>query len=191
MNPYAPPGATDDPLPPQRPAGPPPKNNALTVIGAIAVVLGVLGLLGGPAAALIGMIARDPVSRRIHEITWSGDFGMWMRISVVLGTALSALLIAAGIGLMNAKPWARQASIVYGATTIVLATVNQILSYMVLFPELERIANEYGSNPVAQAGVMGGKIGGMVGGIAGLVFPVFILVSMFRPSIKEALAKRE
>lgn len=157
------------------------------VLAVFMIIFGAFALFSAPAAFLLRSLAKDPVSRRIQEVTWSGGYGVWMMIALAIGVVLAFLEIASGIGLLKLKPWARLTSVAYAATSIGLIVIGQVMTFVFLFPVLDELAQEYAGNTVAQAGVMGGKIGGTVGGLFGLVFPIIVLIAVTRPSIKDQL----
>jgi hypothetical protein len=92
--------------------------------------------------------------------------------------------LAAGIGLLMLKPWARTLSIVYAIYSILQAIVGTIINYFLLVrPLIEQAQNS--SGPEAAA-AMGGAIGGTIGGCVGLIYPALLLFFMMRPNVVAA-----
>jgi hypothetical protein len=180
MNPYAPPNqySGQDPVP----AAPAQKSTGVTVLGVFLIIFGALGLFSAPMTFLTRGMARDPASRRINELMYEGTLGAWTMTSLFLGTCLAGLMLASGIGIVKRRPWAKKTSLGYGISAIVMAIIGQIMSAMLLYPELNKMAEHGGT--VEKAGAMGGMIGGMVGGCLGLVLPVITLIVMTRPNVK-------
>jgi hypothetical protein len=191
MNPYAPPATA-----PQQPSGyqggPRPAQSGpgtgLMILGVVNMIFGALGLLSLPLVFVTKSLARDPVSRRIQELTWEGGMGIWMRTSLFLGAIMACALIASGYGIMKLKPWARKVSIGYALAAILMAILGQIMSAMFLYPVLTEMLSQGSGDPVKTAGAMGGLVGGIIGGAFALVLPVIILIVMNRASVKEKFA---
>src|SRR5688500_9965285 len=104
-NPYAPP-ETHSPAP--KAAGTPSKG--LKVLATLQIVFGALGVVGVAMGSLTRDMAKDPVSRRIVEITWEGEMATWTKVSQGLGALLIITLIAAGIGNLKVRRWGRTAT---------------------------------------------------------------------------------
>ena len=112
-----------------------------------------------------------------------------MKISIVLGLLVSLALLAAGIGLLMLKPWARIVSILYAIYSIVMLIVGSVVNYFFLIqPLLQQAQQKQG--PEA-AGAVGGAIGGMFGSCFGLIYPVLLLIFMLRPNIKAAFGQTD
>jgi hypothetical protein len=186
QNPYLPPASTEprsQPAPTTTTPGQP--TAGLKAMGAIQIIFGALGFFSAPLTLLMRNLAgHDPVSRRIQEVTWEGGFGMWMRFALFVQTLIAVTLLASGVGVLKLRPWARTSSMVYAIAACVMNVVGQIANFMVLIPELQRIADEHPRSPAAQGGAIGGMVGGVLGGILGLALPVITLVVMTRPSVK-------
>ena len=154
---------------------------SVTVFGILNIVFAVIGILGifGSAAMLAGASQSDnPV---VKVMLANPAYVTWMRISIPLGLLVSALLLAAGVGLLLLKPWARWFSLAYGIYAIVMSIVATLITYYLFFgPLMEQAQRMRG--PEAAAAV-GGAIGGMIGGILGLIYPVLLLYFMTRPHV--------
>lgn len=158
---------------------------SVTVFGILNIVFAVIGILALLATAMlfvaIGTNSNNPVLQIIQD---NPGFATWMKISVVLGFCVTAALLAAGIGLLMLKPWARTISIIYGIYSIVMIPVGTVVNYIyVTHPMIERAQGTQG--PEA-AGAIGGAVGGMIGGCFGLIYPVLLLIFMLRPNVVAA-----
>jgi hypothetical protein len=191
VNPYQPPAAPrEEPRP--APAQGPAKPGLTTGVQAVAVTMiffGGMGLLGTPLAFLVRGMSHDPVSTRIQEITWEGAMGGWTRVSLGLGTLLSVVLLASGIGVFKRKGWARRAGVAYACVSLAMQVIGLAMTFLVLFPALDELAEQYRYDRTASAAVMGGRIGGAFGGIFALALPIAILVVMTRPGVKAQLTE--
>jgi hypothetical protein len=191
VNPYQPPGAPRSDAPPAPPQGPA-KPGLTTGVQATAIAeifFGAIGLLGAPLALLVRGMAHDPVSERIQEITWEGALGGWTRVSMGLGTVLAAVLLASGIGVLKRRAWARRSGIAYACVTLAMQVVGIAMTFLVLFPALDELAERYAHDRTASAAVMGGRIGGAFGALVALILPIAVLVVMTRPSVKAQLTE--
>ena len=100
------------------------------------------------------------------------------------GFLCAILLLAAGIGLLYQKRWARQWSYGYGWFAIVWAIIGIIISVALMASGIQ------GSGGLEEtAAKVGGVVGGMCGGIIGLIYPIILVVFMRRPNVVEACQK--
>ncbi|WP_394835437.1 hypothetical protein LVJ94_00740 [Pendulispora rubella] len=133
---------------------------------------------------LLRFLVRDPVSRRIQEMTWSGAYGAWTYFSVGLGFILAMVLLITGIGIFKMRPWARTTGLIYGAVSVVTLVIGQIMVLAVLRPMMMELMDQFPRNPVARAGATGGLVGGIAGSLFGLALPVAMLIVMSRADTK-------
>lgn len=157
----------------------------VTVFAILNIVFGVFGLGGAIISAIVLPMLPDadknPALKIMHD---SPAFSLWMKIALVLGVLGSIALIAAGIGLLQMKPWGRLLSIAYGVYAILLAIVSGIMNYKFLVaPLLQEAQNKQG--PEA-AGAIGGAFGGVIGGCISLIYPVLLIIFMTRPKVVTA-----
>ena len=155
---------------------------SVTVFGVLNIVFAGLGFFSVIASAMLftlsGANSSNPVVQLIQD---NPSYATWIKISVVLGILVSIALLAAGIGLLKLKPWARILSIIYAIYVIVMTIVGSVVNYFFLVqPLLEKAHNEQG--PEA-AGAIGGAIGGMIGGCFGMVYAILLLIFMMRPKV--------
>lgn len=158
---------------------------SVTVFGILNIVFAALGMFG--ILMMLTMFSgnfedlKNPVFKLIHD---NPGYALWMKISAGLGLAGSGVLLACGIGLLALQSWARILSIAYSIYTLVLSTVGMVINYICIVQPLIEKAHE---NPGPEsAGALGGAIGGMVGGCVGEVYPILIIIFMFRRNVAEA-----
>jgi hypothetical protein len=159
---------------------------AITVFGILNIVFGGSGLLCSPFAIAMTMFMpsqpNNPAFQLIHN---NVAFRMWMIVSAVVGMVAAAVLVAAGIGLLKMKPWARKVSIVYGIYTIVTCVVGMIVNWVFMFgPMLGEARDKGGPEAI---GAIGGMVGGMMGMCFGLAYPILLIIFMTRPKIRAAM----
>jgi hypothetical protein len=161
----------------QRPA-------TVTVFGILNIGFAVLGLFGMIVTIAVLSASAGSNNPMVNIIRENPAFAAWMKINVPLGILSCVLLLAAGIGLLMLKEWARKLSIGYAIYAIVSGLVGTVLTFVfVTRPMLERASQAQG--PEA-AGAIGGVIGGSIGGCVGLIYPVILLIFMLRPKVAAA-----
>jgi len=157
---------------------------SVTVFGILNIVFaafGVFGLIASIALFYLPADSHNPVIKLIHE---NPAYALWLKICIPLGVLSCAALLAAGIGLLYLKPWARILSIAYAIYAIVFGIVGMVINFIVMVqPLLEQARQQPG--PEA-AGAIGGAIGGTIGGCFGLIYPVLLLIFMTRPKVVAA-----
>jgi len=166
----------------------------VTVFGILNILFGVLGLCGLGFTTL--MLAADndmnPLFRQNPALDLMRDnraYMMFMKVGVVLGGIVTVILIAAGIGLLRMKPWARQASINYAIYSVVMGLVGMVVNYFLLVqPLMEKAQQLQGPE---DAGAMGGAIGGMFGGCFGQIYPIILLIFMCQKNVKQAFQQQD
>jgi len=164
---------------------------SVTVFGILNIVFAVFGICGVVGIVtmfmMMGMNLNNPAFQNnptMQAIQDSPVYAAWLKISVVLGLAASSVLLAAGIGLLKLKPWARMLSIAYSIYGIISLIIGTAVNYIFLVqPMLEKVHVDQG--PEA-AGAIGGAIGGMFGGCIGIIYPVLLLIFMTRPKVTAA-----
>ena len=158
---------------------------SVTVFGILNIVFAGFGIVGIVFAAMlftvVGSNSNNPVVQIIQD---NPGFATWMKISVVLGFIVSLALLAAGIGLLKLQPWARTISIIYGIYSLIMVPVGTVVNY--IYVTRPMIEQAQGTQGPAAAGAIGGAIGGMIGGCFGLIYPVLLLIFMFRSNVVAA-----
>jgi hypothetical protein len=158
---------------------------SVTVFGVLNIVFAAFGIFGVLASVMLfaaaGTNSNNPVIQVIHD---SPGYAAWMKICIVLGLGVSGALLAAGIGLLQLKPWARMLSIAYGIYAIIMIPVSTVVNYFFLFqPMLEQAHQK--SGPEAAAAIIG-AVGGTFGSCFGMIYPVLLLIFMMRANVVAA-----
>jgi len=190
-NPYRSPDASAPP-PPLPAAGRP---ASVVVFGILNLVFGALGVCGTAASSAMFFIdlPRDPVipNPALDLIQSDSTYRLFMQVMIALGIIFSLVLVVAGIGLLLSKAWGRTLSIAYGWYAIVGAIVGMIANWIYLVqPLLANMRQADGNGGPAEAAAIGGAVGGLAGGCFGLIYPVILLVFMYRPALRDALVGR-
>lgn len=121
-----------------------------------------------------------------EQLDWYHTF---MMVAGVLGVVVSLILIAAGIGLMQRREWARKASIGYGIYGVVGGLVTSWVQMSHVIPLMEEMLET--ATISERAGLIGGIAGGYGGMCMGLAYPILVLIFMNRSVVKEAMAEAE
>lgn len=157
---------------------------SVTIFGILNIVfaaLGVFGLIASIALFFIPVGSNNPVIKIMHENTF---YATWLKICIPLGLLTCVALLAAGIGLLRLKSWARTLSIAYAIYAIVFGILGMVVNFFFLVrPMLEQARQQQGTEA---AGAMGGAIGGSIGGCLGLIYPILLLIFMLRPTMVAA-----
>ena len=160
---------------------------SVTVLGILNVVFAAWGLMG--IAFYIAMMfmppalnAKNPVLDLIRQ---NPGYAMYQNVSMVLGGVLTLVLGLAGIGLLLLRPWGRLLSIAYAVFGIISVIVNAAVNYCFLLAPMmdKQAALPPGPDKTA---VMAGIIGMVVGTCAGPIYPVVLLVFMYRANVMAA-----
>lgn len=152
---------------------------SVTVFGILNIVFGSLGLMCTPLAIAALWIPRQPGVMQMGAAMMA-----YTIVGYIVGFFCAILLLAAGIGLLYQKRWARQWSYGYGWFAIVWAIIGIIISVALMAFGIQ------GSGGLEEtAAKVGGVVGGMCGGIIGLIYPIILVVFMRRPNVVEACQK--
>jgi len=187
-NPYQPPTQFSEPSSPGGPQHP----TAATVLGILNILFAVLGLCGMVmTVALLFMPLNAQMTKDNPALQLMEENALYRtinQVAVLLGFVASGVLIAAGVGLLQTRPYGRSLSIGYGIYAVVACLLGTILNVVFVFPALLEKANAAGGGPAA-AGVYVGIVGGIFGTCVGLIYPCILLYFMYRPNIKAAFKK--
>jgi hypothetical protein len=158
---------------------------SVTVFGILNIVFSVFGVFGVLASAMLfSAVAANSNNPIVQVIRDNPTFAAWMKFSLALSLGVSAVLLAAGIGLLMLKPWARILSIAYAIYSFVMIPVGTVVNYaFVLQPTMQQAHEK--SGPEA-AGAIGGAVGGTIGGCLGLIYPILLLIFMLRANVAAA-----
>jgi len=151
------------------------------ILNIVFAVIGVFGILGTVVMLSVSDPSGNPVIKAMQD---NPSYSAWIKLTIPLGLAGCLVSMAAGIGLLYLKPWARWLSIVYAAGSIVFGALGLVVNYVLLFgPLLEEASNKGGPE---SAGAIGGAIGGSIGGVVSLIYPILLLIFMTRANVAAA-----
>lgn len=180
------------------------------VFGILGLLWGAACGVGGVCVGCVGMLGEVTVSSKQNQRRdWEGlsppsvgigdpvrgaekayqsipGFIPYLVFSEGMGLGMSILLIAAGVGLLLVRPWARVASIVYGIYSVPASIGSLIYIVSVLNPAIRRVTG-------SEAPLLGmGKSDLVALAWHGLniLFAGSLLIVMFLPHVRAALARR-
>jgi hypothetical protein len=154
--------------------------HAITILGALNLAFGALGVLGTPMTFV--SLFRPPGDNPVFGLLQQDRFLWgWTLVGGILGLLASILLIAAGVGLLKDKRWGRLGSIVYCGYTLVSGVVGIVVSAVFLVGPLWQVASR--SSGAEAVGAAAGAIGGLIGGLMGMLYPAVLLAFMFRKNV--------
>jgi hypothetical protein len=165
--------------------------SSLTICGILNLVFGVSGffaLLATTALFTTKVGAANPV---VPFMQSSPVYAGWLKISLILGLFASLALIAAGIGLLRVKPWARVLSLAYAVYAILSGITGIAITLGFLLPPMfQNAAHAEGPEGAQKIGAaIGAAIGGSVGGCVGTFYPIALLIILTRPSVMAAFRR--
>lgn len=165
---------------------------AVTVFGVLSILFGITGLCGTLASTLFMILPfgtpftqDNPALQLIEE---NAFYRRFTQVGTGLGFISCIVLIVAGIGLWQLRPYGRILSIGYSIYSILLSVVVNIVNFVVVFPGMLAIAEEAGGGPMQLAVYI--SIGaGIAEGCIGFIYPSLLLFFMFRPNVVAAFKK--
>ena len=159
------------------------------MIGILNIVFGVLGILILPISMMSSMMpldeqlaAENPVWKQMAE---DSAYQTVMLVDRGLGAIASIMLVIAGMGLCQFKPYGRTLSIGYGVYCISLNVCGMFINYLYVLPGLMRDLDSTHSLAVETNAETALYAMGL-GSCLGFVYPVLLLYFMYRPKMVEA-----
>jgi hypothetical protein len=161
---------------------------SVTVLGILNLLFGGLGLLG--IVMTLAMVLNpkprgwmlDPAINVVQE---NPGYAHYARIGNSIGLVANIVLIAAGFGLLLLKPWGRVLSIGFSGYAILSEIVDVFVTGHYVLPLLEKASHM--PNGPQKAAMTGAAVGGIVGPCFVAIYPLILLLFMFRPNVKAVL----
>ncbi len=151
---------------------------AFGVLNIVFAGLGLIGVISSVAMFASSAASDNPVIKIMQE---NPTFMLWNKIWIPLGLLTIGVLLAAGIGLLRLKPWARKLSVFYAIWAIGTGLAGMVVSYLFLVrPMVEEASRKSGAESAA---AIGGAVGAVFGGCIGMVYPILLLIFMTRPKL--------
>lgn len=137
---------------------------SMTIFGILNIGFGMLGLL----LIILTMVLATANLPGSNDLVKQMNDDRWARLMMPFDCLAGVALVAAGIGLLLLKNWARVLSMAYAGYSILAGLVGCIVKLA-------------GDNSTLL------KIGAVLGTMIVLVYPVLLLIFMLRPNVIAAL----
>jgi hypothetical protein len=161
--------------------------SSVTNLAGIGIVVGALGVLCKPAGVLINLFIPLPQSNPVIDAFRNEPLlRAFMLFSGVTGTLISVLLLLSSLGCLALRPWARTGMLGYAFLALLMTVVEQVVSYYVVAPEVERAMRQSGMPQPPGMALMSGWVGITIGLVIRLWYPPLILYYFTRPRAREA-----
>ena len=192
MDASGPPAMTppSSPPPPRRPAD---QATWPIVLGILAIVFGFTGLVGGACGVYTlvrpeTMTALNPASQAAlqSQVEVFERARPWKRIEVSGGLALSAMLLAAGIGWIARQTWSLPVGVAWAVASLLWTPVVMYRNYQFHSESLGALKSQ---NPGMFLPPGAFVVAAMVGGLlVAWAFPTLVLIWLGRPAIRREIA---
>jgi hypothetical protein len=159
----------------------------LTVATVVGMGFGVIGTAFAPLGLAVYFVKFGRPNPVVDIVRSDSFLFAWTIGSQLLGILLSLTLAVGSFLAFRLRPIGRTLLIVYGIAGITTAAMAMLINALVLMPRLIEAAKS-SSNPIVMGGAIGGAIGGGIGGMMGMILPILMLIVMWRPEVKRALA---
>ena len=192
----------------------PHRPTSVLVIAIFHFILGGLGLLGGlfgiassvivysqsstpaPAPAAARPAGPAGITVAAQNQFLNARLPYWKEIGILfnlLDFAISVLMIVAGVGLVQMKPWGRTCSLVYGGASIVSQVGRLIFTVGFFLPAMsdfyDSLASPGSGLPPGFSNIMKwALIGGVAVSLLGFVYPIIVLILLSRRSVLAAFS---
>jgi len=146
---------------------------SVTIFGILNIGLSILNLFSLVAVPVIKEHVNTPVNPAYDQ---------WLKISHVVTGGNTAMLVAAGLGLLYLQNWARILSIIYS----VIAIASSIVYAVVYVPVLKSMVAQSMGGANAQGAGLVAIFATLVTVEWGLVYPSLLIAFMTRPKVVAA-----
>ena len=182
LNPYSPPEREDD-HPRNRNAPPVKRQLWPRIFGIVSCVFAGQAILITPLVMWFNRA--NATSRKVMDL-----FPAWhtrlTNYSMVLGMALGAMLLVAGLKTMKRQQTGKTLHMLF-ATISLLSVLVSAVAYC----HAQSHVDTSGLTGAERAGIMGGSVGGILGSLFGAAYPIFLLVWFTRPKIQRDIEQWE
>lgn len=166
---------------------------SMTVFGILNLVFGLMGLCGVAFASAqwalmsTGQMATNPIWEQMNsQATYAG-----LRIVLLgVGFIFTIVLVVAGVGLLNGKPYGRTLSMAYGIYGIIASVVEFVVNAIFLTGPLIEQADTMPEGP-ERIGIIVGAVSVTVGSLCSLAYPIILLIFMMRAPLVNYMRGRQ
>lgn len=163
---------------------------AVTVFGILNIVFGSFWMLCTPFSVLFLLMPTQalPNANPAFRILDDPRYREFALVQGITNIALSAVMLAAGVGLLMMKRWGRSLSFAYVTARFLEQIVGAVFTYVVLLGPMVDAAGAK-DNLNRGAATVGGIIGGIGGVVINVMYSFMLLVFMLTPSVVAAFKK--
>lgn len=174
------------------------KPTILMVAGILAIIFGALGVIFGLFGALTAFTTPaptgDPVMDELQRaLREDALISVQTKINAVAGPLAAGALLAAGIGLVQAKEWGRKLTLYWAVYAVVATMFSTFVTVTRMLPlvdtMLQKLMSKFpGQNADTAASIIkASMVGGVVIGLLfGLALPVAMTLMVTRQRVKDA-----
>jgi uncharacterized membrane protein len=188
---------------------------SVTVLAVLNFVFGGLGLVGGLTGFIFMMIGLDKmfmnmgsmnpgnnpqVAKQLEqqqefqkdmlEIVEKTNPRWYQVASTSQNIVLSIMMILGGIGLLKVQSWGRNLCLTYATLSILCHIGVLIYAFLVVLPAMQAFAQQMGAKggqyKLIAFFMQFGAYGGMISPFVMMIYPVIVLIVMFRPNVVAA-----
>jgi hypothetical protein len=116
----------------------------------------------------------------------SAFYLIYNQASLLLSLVAAVVLFVAGVLLLQGRPYGRKLSIYYCIYDFISITLSMIVNGILLFPMLFDQINDFPPGHPERLGAQFGLVGGLLGVVLSLIYPVVVIIFMYRPKMIEA-----
>ncbi len=172
---------------------------AVTVMGILNIVFGSLSLLCVTCLGLVFlfMANQSGFGNPVFEI-WDAmkrempAYPAVTTASLILGILMAAMLILAGIGLLNMQGWARVLSILYSIVMVLSQIGLLIFQLAYVLPGIQRVqqnfAAAFGPGPGNSGDQTAGTVWNVLVATVFIVYAILLLIMMLLPGVSAAFS---
>jgi hypothetical protein len=159
------------------------RSQTVTVLAILNIVFGGLGLLCSPVALLMQSFQSARFNRAMVPGLTNPAYQAWTTAGLILSCIIAAVLLAAGIGMLQLRPWSRTATIGVSILTLIRIGISLVLFGTLVAPAL--LAASAGGGSSMQVIASSALVGGIVGMLSGTIYPIVTLYFLNRPAVRD------
>lgn len=177
--------AVPPPLQPEEPT--PPRSGLATTMGVFNIILAAFSILGLPFLIWGEFAFTAQPGDVTAEIMMSAEARLGRAISFGVALLIAVLFLIAGIGLVRRRRWGRMMSIVAANASIFHLIGGCVFSTLAIVMPLQELAADLEAEALQAVWI--GSIGGLLcTNGTGLLYDLFLLITMSIPSVKKSLS---
>jgi len=191
-----PPSSEIPPTLPDALAAPKRKSTWPTIIGVIAIVFGILGILVYGVCGIVGQFFGGQFMSMMNTPDADAQIAAmeqykWLNVGVgLLQAILAVLLLVAGIAMTRRRANCRSMAMMWACAKILIVALGSAVGFFAQQAQFEAIAQQQATVPPGMQQMQGGMlIVGVAFGVAwGWALPIFMLIWLNRQKVRDEVA---